>query len=237
MKKTVIFLLILSVAFGIFSGCGNNTETKTTVSDTETTSSVVTESTEKKPQNQVITTGTTVYSDKNYTYHSIVYQTEKKTDKNNEEYTYAMIQTTEYVPITIITTPKTTKIETTKPQVTETTQKTSVNQSTTRKTGSTEPVKEIANGLSVLTKTTPVIAGNSATITIMGNPNKNYSIEYYEEGSTPSVTTGLETKKSDDSGFVSWTFSVSPLCSAGPKKIVIKENGSNNCIQTSITVM
>ena len=81
MKKTVIFLLMLSIAFGIFSGCGNNTETKTTVSDAETTSSVVTESTEKKPQNQVITTGTTVYSDTNYTYHSIVYQTEKKTDK------------------------------------------------------------------------------------------------------------------------------------------------------------
>lgn len=237
LKTISIFLLILSISFGIFSGCDNKTETNTTSADTETTSSDVGKTTEKEPETNPPTTATTVYSDKNYTYHSVVYQTEKKTDKNNEEYTYAVIQTTEFVPITIITTPKTTKTETTKAAKTETTKKPSENKTTTRKTGSTEPIKEIANGLNVLTKTTPVNAGNSATITIMGNPNKNYSIEFFEDGSTPSVTTGLETKKSDASGFVSWTFTVSPLCSAGPKKIVIKEKGTNNYIQTSITVM
>lgn len=237
-KKILILLLIFSMAFSIFSGCNNNTEAKTDVSDTETTTEVIPD--EKKEENEIITSGTTVFSDENYTYHSVVYKTEKSTDKKGNEYTYAVVPTTEFVPITIITTPKTTRIETTKAESTkeiDTTKKQPANESSTRKTGSTEPIKEISEGLSVLTKTTPVIAGNSVTITIMGNPNKNYSIEFYEEGSTPSVTTGLETKKSDDSGCVSWTFSVSPLCSAGPKKIIVKEKGTNNHVQTSITVI
>ena len=238
-NKTILALIaILCITVSVVSGCGGNDETVTTTAS-QTADEESTASTDKTTIPKEITTATTVYSDENYTYHSYVYQTEKETDSKGAEYTYKVTSTTEFVPVSIVTVPKTTKVQTTKPPLNSSTQKTekeNVASSQRNPVVSTQPVKEISEGISVLTKTTPVLAGNSVTITVCGTPGKTYSIEFYDEGSTPSVTSGLENKKANEEGIVSWTFSTSPLCSAGSKKIIVKENGSKNYLQTSITV-
>lgn len=228
-KLISVVFLIICLSFSVFSGCNGNSKSETTTTTVSTDAPEVT-----TESNEEVTTGTTVFSDENYTYHSIVYKTEKATDNNGGEYTYAVIPTTEFIPASIVTTPKTTRIEST----TQTSKPTENTKTTTQNSApeSTKKIEELSKGIGVLTKTTPVRAGNSATITVLGNPDKSYTIEFYEDGSTPSTASGLETKKANSAGFVSWTFSVSPLCTPGEKKIIIKEIGSDNYIQTSITI-
>lgn len=224
-KLISIIFLIICLAFPVLSGCNNGNDSETTTSSTTAATS---------ESGEEVTTGTTVFSDGNYTYHSVVYKTEKATDSSGDEYTYAVIPTTEFVPASIVTTPKTTRIESTA----KTTKPTEKTEATTKEktTGSAKPIEEISEGVGVLTKTTPVRAGNSATITIIGEPEKKYNIYYYEDGSTPSTASGLEEKTANGAGFVSWTFKTSPDCPAGAKKIIIKEVGSDDFCQTSITI-
>ena len=226
MKNKIKILSAVILAFctagAVFSGCGKTETISSTAEPSDTAAETYAEP----------TSGITVYSDENYTYHSVVYDDRTASDsKNIGGYAYA--STSEFVPITIATEPRATVIA--KTSAAATTHKT---EATTKRvsSGSTEKIDEISKGIGVITKTTPVLPGNTATITVLGNPNKSYSIEFYEEGSTPSVTSGLENKTANQAGFVSWTFTVSPLCSAGNKKIIIKEIGSDNYIQTSITI-
>ncbi len=99
-----------------------------------------------------------------------------------------------------------------------------------------EEISEIRNGISIVTKTTPVIVGNSATVMIQGTPGKKYSFDFYETSSKAADYDGLEDKTADSNGFVTWSFEIKNTCPAGNKKIVIKELGSDKFIQTSITV-
>ncbi len=230
MKLKTISALILafSTAVTVFYGCTKKDDDipENTTSTETTTVGYVEES-----------NGVVVYTDEHYTYHSQINElpTVIVTGKNEQDGTpisYAVVSTTEFVPITIIPEKLTSVIHTTKAN------KTTVKQTTTKRAGasSTEVIKEESKGINVLTKTTPVFPGNTATITVLGKPDKKYTIDFYEEGSVPSVATGLEDKTANEYGFVSWTFSISPLCSAGNKKIIIKEIGSDNYIQTSIKV-
>lgn len=99
-----------------------------------------------------------------------------------------------------------------------------------------EDIPEISNGISVVTKTTPVIIGNSATVMIQGTAGKKYSIDFYESSSKIADYDGLEDKTADSNGFVTWTFEIKNTCESGNRKIVIKEKNSDNYVQTSITV-
>ncbi len=108
--------------------------------------------------------------------------------------------------------------------------------STTAKTVSSENIDEINEGVNVITKTTPVKKGNFATLVISGKPNTEYSIEFYETADNKASYKGLENKVSDSGGFTSWSFEIMPSCESGKKKIIIREKGSDNFVQTSITV-
>lgn len=99
-----------------------------------------------------------------------------------------------------------------------------------------EDIQEIRNGISVITKTSPVIIGNSATIMIQGTPGKKYSIDFYETSSKIASYGGLEDKTADSNGFVTWTFEIKNSCQTGNRKIVVKENDSGKIAQTSITI-
>lgn len=99
-----------------------------------------------------------------------------------------------------------------------------------------EDIPEISNGISVVTKTTPVIIGNSATVMVQGTPGKKHSIDFYESSSKIADYDGLEDKTADSNGFVTWTFEIKSSCETGNRKIVIKENDSGNYAQTSITI-
>lgn len=99
-----------------------------------------------------------------------------------------------------------------------------------------EDIPEISNGITVVTKTTPIIIGNSATVMIQGTAGKKYSIDFYETSSKIADYDGLEDKTADSDGFVTWTFEIKNSCEAGNRKIVIKEKNSGNYAQTSITI-
>lgn len=100
-----------------------------------------------------------------------------------------------------------------------------------------EEISEIYNGISLLTKTSPVSRGNYATIMIQGVPEKQYTIEFYETPSKKAESKDLSAKTADANGFVSWTFPINNSCEKGNRKIIIREKGSSNLIQTSIVIV
>lgn len=159
------------------------------------------------------------------------------------------VQATDYTykPIEIITKEAETKyIHTVPPIPTEenkTEKKTETNKTanaktdiTTKNSSTGEKIEEIINDLSLITKTSPVIKGNSATVIIQGKPNARYIIEFYKNNSEKANYDGLKELTADSSGFVSWTFSIENDCEVGERKVIVKEKNSNRFIQTSITV-
>ncbi|MBQ8014622.1 MAG: hypothetical protein IJ264_00365, partial [Clostridia bacterium] len=107
---------------------------------------------------------------------------------------------------------------------------------TTTKAPSTEVIPEKSNGISLMTKTTPVVIGNSAVIMVQGTAGKKYTIDFYKSADKTADYDGLETKTADSNGFVTWTFVIDDSCDRGNRKIVIKEKNSSNYLQTSIAV-
>ncbi|MDO4495254.1 MAG: hypothetical protein Q4B62_05630 [Clostridiaceae bacterium] len=105
------------------------------------------------------------------------------------------------------------------------------------KTTKGEKIGEISKGISLLTKTSPVAVGNSATVMIQGIPDKKYTIEFYETPSRRAESKDLAAKTADINGFVTWTFPIESSCEKGDRKVIIRENGSANFIQTSITIV
>ena len=112
---------------------------------------------------------------------------------------------------------------------------------TTAKPAATEAelisIPDISNGISLLSKTSPTSKGAQASVTVMGTPNKEFTIEFYENSNDNlSKSAEFKAKTSNSSGIVTWVFTVPTSCGSGNNKIVIKEKGSKNSLQTSITV-
>ena len=110
-------------------------------------------------------------------------------------------------------------------------------QTVPEKTTKGEKIDEISKEISLLTKTSPVAVGNSATVMIQGSPDKKYTIEFYETPSRRAESKDLAAKTADINGFVTWTFPIESSCEKGDRKVIIRENGSANFIQTSITIV
>ncbi len=110
-------------------------------------------------------------------------------------------------------------------------------QPTTKKRNvSNDKVEEKAVGISMLSKSDPVKTGNHASIIIQGTPGKTYTIEFYDSINKKASYSELTEKTADENGFVSWSFKIRNSCDLGTRKIIIKENNSDNYLQTSITV-
>ena len=155
------------------------------------------------------------------------------------DYTYKSIEIITYEAETkyIHTVPPIPTEENKTEKKTETNKTTNAKTDITTKNSSTgEKIEEIINDLSLITKTSPVIKGNSATVIIQGKPNARYIIEFYKNNSEKANYDGLKELTADSSGFVSWTFSIEDDCEIGERKVIVKEKNSNRFIQTSITV-
>ena len=75
--------------------------------------------------------------------------------------------------------------------------------------------------------TSPIGKNQTATVSILGRPNTEYSIEvFYTTGK--STAKGLENKISSDIGFVTWSWKIGPSVKAGFYKIVIT-GGNQSC--------
>ncbi len=151
------------------------------------------------------------------------YNTSFNTEKEQTEYVHIVPPVpTEYVRDESETKATTTKDET--------------SAVTTKKQVSNGNIEEISNGLILITKTTPVIKGNTATVMIQGAPNAKYTIEFYKSDDKTASGVGLDKTSADTNGFASWTFPIDDDCDSGERKIIIREMNSDKYIQTSITV-
>ena len=99
-----------------------------------------------------------------------------------------------------------------------------------------DKIEEIASGINVLSKTSPVLKGNNASIVIIGTPDASYTIDFYETETKKAAYSGLEAVKADHSGIASWNFTIEEGCETGERKVIIREKNSDKFIQTSITV-
>ncbi len=154
-----------------------------------------------------------------YTYSPIIVET-----KENE---------TEYIHIVP---PVPTFENETKNNITNSKTTNSATNKTTFKNSAGEKVDEISKELTLITKTSPVIKGNSASIIIQGTPGAKYTIDFYKTSDLKADYSGLSEIMADSSGFASWTFTIENDCEPGNRKIIIKEKNTNKFIQTSITV-
>lgn len=88
-------------------------------------------------------------------------------------------------------------------------------------------------GITIVDVTKNIVnAGETATLTIKGKPNTEYSISvYYSSGASKAA--GLENKISDSNGNVTWTWEVGAKTKSGEHRIVI--NGGGDKIETKFT--
>lgn len=92
-----------------------------------------------------------------------------------------------------------------------------------------EELKEI----SLVSLSNPIIKNENATIKIKGKANTTYSIKVmYKSGA--SKASGLEDKKSDDSGCVSWTWKVSKNVTPGTYEIIVSSKSSEEIFEYEI---
>lgn len=217
MKKIQILAVsVLSVCLfsAVFTACDKKTDNSET---TETSSNIISNTVESS-QSVSFSMGADGY--KYYIYES-----------DNTETENVGQQVTNHTLLTF-----TKKAETTKKTETQTAKPTKKDETTVKSNVYDETVKSESKGISVLTKTTPVKKGNTATIAILGQAGKSYSIEFYKNASSVAASAGLSSKTADENGMAVWTFDIGYDCETGNRKIIIRENGSDNFVQTSITI-
>lgn len=85
----------------------------------------------------------------------------------------------------------------------------------------------------VITEPGSIYRGNTATVTICGEPNTTYQITVYVK-SGASEADGLESKTSDAAGYVSWSWKVGSRSSGGTYRIVISGCGESRTLEYTI---
>ena len=105
-----------------------------------------------------------------------------------------------------------------------------------KKQNQSDEFEKVSKGINILSKASPVLRGNDASIIIMGTPGATYTIEFYETETRKAEYSGLEKAKADTSGIASWNFTIEDNCEPGERKVIIREKNSDKYIQTLITV-
>ena len=112
-----------------------------------------------------------------------------------------------------------------------------VTQAPTPTTEAPKPVAQapaVQESLKITSVTSPVGGGQNATLTAIGKPNTEYSIKVvYSSGA--STAKGLEAKKSNGSGAVSWTWKVGAKTKPGTYTITVTGGGESQKIQFTVT--
>lgn len=93
--------------------------------------------------------------------------------------------------------------------------------------------ENVEKEISLVSMSNPIIKGENATVKIKGKPNTNYSIKVmYKSGS--SKASGLEDKKSNSDGYVSWTWKVSKNVVGGTYEIIVSSKTSEEIFEYEI---
>lgn len=97
----------------------------------------------------------------------------------------------------------------------------------------TQKVTETPTPINVTNYTNVVDAGSNATVTIQGAPNTEYSISvYYSSGE--SHAEGLESKTSDENGYVTWEWEVGTKTIPGTYNISVTGGGTTKKVDFTV---
>lgn len=97
---------------------------------------------------------------------------------------------------------------------------------------SSEP-KPNSDNIKLISITSPISRNQTATVSIKGLPNTEYSIEVFYSTSASSAA-GLETKLSDDAGVVEWSWKIGGKTASGTHRIVITGSGESSTFYFTI---
>lgn len=89
-------------------------------------------------------------------------------------------------------------------------------------------------GFSLLSMTETVRRGNTATVTVQGEPGKTYTITVYYPSSV-STAKGLEPKTADEDGAVSWSWRVGSRTTVGTHRIEISDGVETLTLYVTVT--
>lgn len=192
----LIVVLGLFVISGVVSAFGGPSETADNPSDA-TTENVITSTDITSAEPPVTTVPTTEDIQTTSALSPVITTPPDSTSTGTETTT-----TTQTITTSPLTTTK--PILTTKPQTTQTV--------------TTDEIPTAV--LAAVYISSPVGRNEMATVTIQGKPNTEYSISVYYS-TTASTAAGLEKKKSDADGRVTWTWKVGGNTNAGEHRIVI----------------
>ena len=99
---------------------------------------------------------------------------------------------------------------------------------------SSMPAISIGQDLEVTSLTSPIVRGQTASITVKGKPDVEYTIKViYKSG--PSTAKGLEPKISELNGLVTWSWKVSSRTTAGDWSIEVSGDGSSITVPFVVT--
>ncbi len=97
----------------------------------------------------------------------------------------------------------------------------------------TEPTETDESAVEFVAYPEVVNRGETATVTIQGQPDTEYAITvYYKSG--PSTASGLESQTSDGEGYVSWSWRIGSRTSPGTFKIEVSGGGERKTVNFSI---
>jgi hypothetical protein len=103
----------------------------------------------------------------------------------------------------------------------------------TTKEPATEKITKAVADIIVTSVTSNVDPGQTASVSIQGSPNTDYSISVrYKSGN--STAAGLKTKMSDSNGNVSWSWEVGAKTSSGTYPITISGGGTSTSTEFTV---
>lgn len=103
-------------------------------------------------------------------------------------------------------------------------------------TAKADVIKEKSSGISFLTATTTAKVGNSCGISVMGDPDTEFSIQIYNDEKTLMKADGLKTVTSDKNGVASWSFIIPEGTATGSKVVIVRQANSENYARTALVV-
>lgn len=109
---------------------------------------------------------------------------------------------------------------------------TSTSKSTSLSTSKAQ-ISKVPLEIEIVSLSSPISRGNTATLEIKGAPNTSYSIAVYYSNNK-STAKGLEEKTSDNEGLASWSWKVGARTKEGTHKIIISSNGKEKEIEFTV---
>ena len=100
----------------------------------------------------------------------------------------------------------------------------------------TDRIDQDSHGVKVEMLSQDAKAGDLCSITINGEANAEFTIEFYNDGATRLDIPEIGNARSDENGTARWQFFMPSYAKSGAKAVVIRQVGSENYVRAVIYV-